>query len=312
MTHQPFLHWMHRWSRPLIAGIASLGAVATAYPKIIQLTQRNSTCRPSGCNLPPTPTSADAAILSSPITLLGLIACISMVVFAIAPLLVNSKAHKQFRSPLEKWTIVLLAVGGTLMLIVSSYLLYTTLFEFHEKCSFCIMSTLLSASLFILALSAGGWQKLRQQLLTATMVMIVLILGVLGLYTLGNISRSASEINYTITSSSSEAHMALAEHLQKLEAKMYGAFWCDHCNEQKEMFGQGAWSQVNYIECDAKGKNSRPDLCKAAKIKGFPTWEINGQLYLGKQSLQTLADLSDYKGSQDFQNYSSKAVPEKE
>ncbi|AOW98755.1 hypothetical protein BJP34_04195 [Moorena producens PAL-8-15-08-1] len=38
MKHQPFLHWMHRWSRPLIAGIASLGAVATAYPKIIHRT----------------------------------------------------------------------------------------------------------------------------------------------------------------------------------------------------------------------------------------------------------------------------------
>lgn len=85
MKHQPFLHWMHRWSRPLIAGIASLGAVATAYPKIIQLTQSNSTCRPSGCHLPPT--SADAAILSSPITLLGLIACISMVLSRSLPCL---------------------------------------------------------------------------------------------------------------------------------------------------------------------------------------------------------------------------------
>ncbi|NEQ82372.1 MAG: hypothetical protein F6K26_19620 [Moorea sp. SIO2I5] len=88
-----------------------------------------------------------------------------------------------------------------------------------------------------------------QQLLTVTMVVILLLLGVLGLYTLANSSRSATEINYTITSSSSEANMALAEHLEKLEVKMYGAFWCDHCNQQKEMFAQGAWSQVNYIQC---------------------------------------------------------------
>ncbi|WP_158516997.1 hypothetical protein [Moorena producens] len=42
------------------------------------------------------------------------------------------------------------------------------------------------------------------------------------------------------------------------------------------------------------------------------TEQINGQLYLRKQSLQTLADLSGYKGSHNFQNYASQAVPEQE
>src|ERR1700756_4791741 len=35
-------------------------------------------------------------------------------------------------------------------------------------------------------------------------------------------------------------------------AKMYGAFWCPHCEEQKEQFGS-SFQYVNYVECGVKG-----------------------------------------------------------
>lgn len=83
---------------------------------------------------------------------------------------------------------------------------------------------------------------------------------------------------------------------------MHGAFWCPHCHDQKQLFGREEFSQINYIECDPKGKNPQPDLCKAANVQSYPTWEINDKFFSGTQFLEKLADLSGYQGSRNFQN----------
>lgn len=95
---------------------------------------------------------------------------------------------------------------------------------------------------------------------------------------------------------------ALASYLKQVGAKFYGAFWCPYCTKQKEMFGEQAFRQINYIECDPRGNNPRPDLCRKASIKGFPTWEIKGKQYPGMRSLEELAELSGYKGDRNFGN----------
>lgn len=94
---------------------------------------------------------------------------------------------------------------------------------------------------------------------------------------------------------------ALATHLSEIDAKMFGAYWCPYCQKQKEMFG-AAVSQIDYVECDPEGENSRTQLCRDADIQGFPAWEINGQLYTGLRSLNELADLSGYEGDRNFNN----------
>jgi hypothetical protein len=38
-----------------------------------------------------------------------------------------------------------------------------------------------------------------------------------------------------ITTKSSPFAIALARHLHSIGAKEYGAFWCSHCNEQKQV-----------------------------------------------------------------------------
>jgi glutaredoxin len=83
---------------------------------------------------------------------------------------------------------------------------------------------------------------------------------------------------------------------------MYGAYWCPHCHDQKQLFGKEAAAQLNYIECAPDGKNGRPDLCEAAKIEGFPAWEIDNQKVEGTQSLERLAELTGYQGLRNFQN----------
>ncbi|PSB27887.1 hypothetical protein [Stenomitos frigidus] len=103
-----------------------------------------------------------------------------------------------------------------------------------------------------------------------------------------------------VTTTSSAAAIALAKHLKSVGAKMYGAYWCPHCHEQLQLFGQKAVTQLPYVECAEDGKNARPDLCKAAKIEGYPTWKIKGKTYEGAQELTDLANASTYKGSRNF------------
>lgn len=103
-----------------------------------------------------------------------------------------------------------------------------------------------------------------------------------------------------VTTTSSAAGLALAKHLKSVGAKMYGAYWCPHCHEQLQVFGQKAATQLPYVECADNGKNARPDLCKAAGIEGYPTWKIKGKTYEGTQTLTDLANASSYKGARNF------------
>ncbi|MBI2091370.1 MAG: vitamin K epoxide reductase family protein [Deltaproteobacteria bacterium] len=88
---------------------------------------------------------------------------------------------------------------------------------------------------------------------------------------------------------------ALAEHLTKTDAKFYGAYWCPHCEEQKELFGASA-HRLPYIECSPGGRRaSQAAICNTAGVRVFPTWFIDGQRHEGLLSLQELARLSGFK-----------------
>jgi thiol-disulfide isomerase/thioredoxin len=112
----------------------------------------------------------------------------------------------------------------------------------------------------------------------------------------------ATKVSRQTSASIVAKKVALANHLKRINAKFYATFWCPYCNKQKEMFGEQAFRQINYIECDPRGNNPRPNLCQKAKIRGFPTWELNNQQYPGMLSLEELATLSGYQGDRNFGN----------
>ncbi|XP_075524052.1 thiol-disulfide oxidoreductase LTO1-like [Primulina tabacum] len=56
-----------------------------------------------------------------------------------------------------------------------------------------------------------------------------------------------------VTKMSSLVALSLARHLRSIGAKLYGAFWCSHCQDQKEMFGREAAKLLNYVECFPDG-----------------------------------------------------------
>ncbi len=63
-----------------------------------------------------------------------------------------------------------------------------------------------------------------------------------------------------------------AKCVTEKQAVMYGAFWCPHCKEQKEMFGP-AFKAINYVECGIQGNlQAQAPTCKMMLIKKYPTW----------------------------------------
>lgn len=304
MKRQRSTPWIYRWSRPLMAGIATVGAVVTAYLTAVKFTQGSAVCPTSGCDI--VLSSPYATVFGLPLALFGFLGYASMVLLAVAPLLVP-QSNKNLRSKLEAGTGLLLFAGGTAMMVFSGYLMYLLAFEIKAVCIYCVGSAIFSASLFTLALIGRDWQDIGQLFFTGIVVGMLVLVGTLGVY--ANVNNPAiaqrsvpGEAGLAITTRSGKAEMALAAHLKQIGAKMYGAYWCSHCHDQKQLFGKSAFSQINYIECDPKGKNPQPDLCKAANVKGFPTWEINGKSVSGTQSLDELATLSGYQGSRNFQN----------
>jgi|SRR3989344_6221512 len=72
--------------------------------------------------------------------------------------------------------------------------------------------------------------------------------------------------------------------------KMFGAYWCPHCKNQKKMFGS-SWDNVDYVECSLPDGVGQTQACISAGIKGYPTWEFNdGSRVEGEASLKTLSD----------------------
>ena len=81
---------------------------------------------------------------------------------------------------------------------------------------------------------------------------------------------------------------AFAKCLAANRTKMYGAYWCPHCADQKEMFGS-SFQYVPYVECGVPGSRDEGPVCKDAGIKHFPTWQFaDGERQEGTLPLQSL------------------------
>jgi hypothetical protein len=79
-----------------------------------------------------------------------------------------------------------------------------------------------------------------------------------------------------------------AQCLAAKQVRMYGAYWCPHCAEQKEMF-ESSFRYVPYVECGLAGSRDQAPVCKDAGIKHFPTWQFaDGERQEGTLSLELL------------------------
>jgi len=111
-------------------------------------------------------------------------------------------------------------------------------------------------------------------------VFVLILVSIIGLKMTGNVV--VTNYNYD----------DFAKCLTTNGVKMYGAYWCPHCTNQKQMFG-GSWQYVNYIEC-ALPDGGQAKTCSQAGIVGYPTWEFqDGKKISGELSLEQLSQYSN-------------------
>jgi hypothetical protein len=244
-----------------------------------------------------------------------------MAALALGPLALQLETQKQTRDAVEKWTWLGLFAVATAMTVFSGYLMFIMFSQFVTKygpggiCYFCLASAIFATTMFVLTLIGHDWEDIGQLLFTWLVVVMVTLVSTLAIYAPINNATpptlGTEEGIYAIRNSSSSPEIELAKHLKQIGAKMYAAYWCPHCHDQKELFGKEAMQYLPSIECAPDGQNSQTALCQevAPKVEqqtgqpfGFPTWEINGKYYTGTQSLEELAKVSGYTGARNFKN----------
>ncbi len=82
-------------------------------------------------------------------------------------------------------------------------------------------------------------------------------------------------------------HNKTSEEIAKCigeRATLYVQLGCHYCEIQEKMFGENV-KYLNKIDCFFERD-------KCAEIKGTPTWKINGEYYLGVQTIEKLRELT--------------------
>ena len=92
---------------------------------------------------------------------------------------------------------------------------------------------------------------------------------------------------------SNHKYDSFAKCLATKQGRMYGLYWCPHCIEQKQMFGD-AFHYVPYVECAIKGSKEEATECKVAGVKLFPSWQFG--MEPPKEGVLSLEALSDKTG----------------
>ena len=92
----------------------------------------------------------------------------------------------------------------------------------------------------------------------------------------------------------------LADQLNEVGARFFGAHWCPACKEQMRLFGKQAGRNLNYVECGLPEKYpDQVNQCRDENIRSIPTWTRPGSARLeGVQSIDTLERWSDLRPGQ--------------
>jgi uncharacterized membrane protein len=312
-THSPISR-LYRWARPAMTAIAAIGIAETTYLTVTKLSGNPLACPGNGCDK--VLSSDYSTIAGVPLSFIGFLAYLCILILAIAPLLIGQRRAARWQR-LDNITWRLLFAQTTAMATFSSYMMYVMIFKLQAICVYCLGSAFLSLSLLAIVLAGHRWGHLKRLSITGILIASVVLLGAVGVYAdIGQVTKAAPSnpialelqvepspgIGWKVSTPSGDAELQLARHLKQIGAKLYTAWWCPHCHVQKALFGKDAYPHLSIVECDPQGKNTQVQACNAAKVEGFPTWDIKGQRLVGEQTLEKLANVSGYKGSMDFKH----------
>jgi uncharacterized membrane protein len=254
--------------RKCIMILSFVGIIDTAYLTIGKLfLSPEVMCQTQGCM--EVLQSPVASIFGIPISFFGFLAYSVVGLLAALPLVCRkSAAVKDTFEKLTKKIVLLLSLA---MSVVSAFLMYILFFQIQSFCPYCVLSALLSGSIFVsssfLHFSNAGWKKWLRNSIAVLLVLMSVTGGVLVAF--GTVSMSFSNQIFdppAISTHSDERMMKLAEKLRSKKARFYGAFWCEHCYRQKQMLGKEAFEKIEYIECAKNGRDSQYKLCRERDV----------------------------------------------
>lgn len=284
----------NRWLRVVMAVLATIGVIDTGSITLERWGVLGHLSCPGGAEgCDKVLSSAWGTVLGQPLSLYGFLAYAGILLLALLPLVLRGELRSRLAS-LSWWALLLISTG---MAVFSLVLMSVMVFKIEAFCFFCVLSAGLSLSLFVLSLVGGDWED-RGQLLFRV-VLVALVVALAGLGWAAAVDRPADQprsgVPPAVTTTSTPEAVALAEHLSAIGAVMYSAWWCPHCHDQKQLFGQEASKTLTVIECAADGLNSQQELCESKGLQGFPSWEIKGRIDSGAKPLERLAELSGFR-----------------
>ena len=293
-----------KWARIAMAVLATVGLIDTGSITLKRWgLLGNLTCPMGADGCDQVLNSAWGTIFAGiPLSFVGVLAYGAVLLMALLPLLPGLQENKSDLSRRTWWGLFTVSLA---MAVFSGVLLGVMLLKIQAFCFFCVLSAGLSLALLILSIVGGGWEDLGQLLFRGVLLALAVLLGGLIWASVVDPNRpeavaSGTGVAPVVTTESTPASIALAEHLTSSGAVMYSAYWCPHCHDQKELFGKQASDQLKVVECAPDGENNQADLCRSKGLEGFPSWEINGSIDSGVKGLDTLAELSGYEGDTDF------------
>tara|TARA_Y100001968_G_scaffold330583_1_gene382845 strand:+ start:125 stop:1072 length:948 start_codon:yes stop_codon:yes gene_type:complete len=297
-----------KWSRVSIAILSTVGVIDTGSITINKwgwIENLNCPGGLSGCDKvlnSPWGTFFETNKFSIPLSLIGLISYLLILLMAIIPLIPTLNKQKINLSKLTWWGSFYISIS---IFVFSLILISIMIFKIKALCFFCILSCLISFLILLLNLIGGSWEDNGKLFFRGFIVSVAILLT--GLVWSSSVDRLTKDISSNIhgmppevISISSPEKIKLAEHLTQEGVRMYNAYWCPHCHDQKEMFGKEAAAKLNLIECAKDGFQNKRELCEAKDITGFPSWEFNGSIESGVKSLRELAEITNYKNIKDF------------
>jgi uncharacterized membrane protein/glutaredoxin len=256
---------------PMVVALAVAGFVVSGYLAWLKWSGAPAVFCTVGTGCDIVQSSRYATFLGAPTALWGALAYVAIVVLALTGL----------GSP-PRWraAFVLAAAGAGFSL----YLTYLSLFELRAACVWCLASAaIIAALLVILAWRRPPAASERPAAVATLGVGAAAVAIVAGIVVFAGGPPPATPYQ-----------QMLARHLARSGAAFYGAYWCPHCQEQKDLFG-GAASLLPYVECDPKGTNAQAERCERAGVRVFPTWVIGSERREGVQSLEELARVSGFR-----------------
>ena len=240
--------------------------------------------------------------INIPLSLAGFITYLTILVIAII-LSLNLISPKEKLNKFLWWLIFLISCASSTF----SFLLINIMFlKIQAYCFFCILSAILSFSIFIISMIGAKFESREPMIFRGFIVAISVLLS--GLIWSTNVDPSnaidvsspTEKVSPAITTTSSPQKIKFAKFLKENNIVMYSAYWCPHCHDQKQLFGKQAVKELTVIECAQDGKNNQYELCQTKNINGFPSWEINDEIYTGTRDLNDLVIMTGYKGDPNF------------